>query len=166
MCWWRIAGSSNAQFLPLLPALVKALCLYEWTDGNRGRGSLSDRVYYIHTPTHTPLEMLGWLKWQKYLPFSSLLLMMADYTKTRVQRITMSFIGRRSPLPASPSLSSFISRSYKPLLQPVSNSMPCRMVGWRKGYVAWVHALQADSSHQMWKLLTSLNTVKRALHGQ
>lgn len=62
----------------------------------------------IYTHPHTPLEMLGWVKWQKYLPLSSLLLMMADYTKTRVQRITMSFIGRRhSPLPASPPLSSF-----------------------------------------------------------
>lgn len=63
----------------------------------------------IYTHPHTPLEMLGWVKWQKYLPLSSLLLMMADYTKTRVQRITMSFIGRRrSPLPASPPLSSSI----------------------------------------------------------
>lgn len=36
--------------------------------------------------------------------------MTADYTETRVQRITMSFIGRRRriPPPASPSLSSFI----------------------------------------------------------
>lgn len=113
MFCWSIAGSSTAQFLPLLPALVKALSLYERTDGNRGRGSLSDRVDCTHTPTHTIRDArLG--KVAKIPPFSSLLLMMADYTITCVQRITMSFIGcHRSLLPApfplcTPPLPSFI----------------------------------------------------------
>lgn len=69
----------------------------------------------VYTPTHTIRDArLG--KVAKIPPFSSVLLMMADYTITCVQRITMSFIGgHRSHLPApcplplsTPPLPSFI----------------------------------------------------------
>lgn len=65
--------------------------------------------------THTPLEMVGWASGKKYLLFSPLLrpLMAADSTKTRSQRITMSFIGHRGGL--LPACHSPLLSSYKPL---------------------------------------------------
>lgn len=74
--------------------------------------------------------------------------MVADYTKTHVQRITMSFIGHQgSPLPASPPLRSALLSSYKPLLQLVSNSMLWHTVGWREGSEVVMPYRQIQSKH-------------------
>lgn len=58
---------AEAEFMPLLGEGFVSQCVREQT-GAGAEGSLSDRVDYTHT--QTPLEMLGWVKWQKYLPFS------------------------------------------------------------------------------------------------
>lgn len=105
-----IGASANAGFLSSVPILGKALslCVSEQT-GIRAEGVFQTE-WTMYTHTHTPLEMLGWIKWKKYLPFSTLPLMAADYTKTHVERITMSFIGHQGrPLPSSPTLSSLSS---------------------------------------------------------
>lgn len=63
-----MAVSANTGFLPSPLALVKALSLKvplcedrNWSEGSHA---------HTNTLTHTLLEMLGWIKWQKYLLFS------------------------------------------------------------------------------------------------
>lgn len=116
---YRSEGENSSYDETGLQVPAPSVCRLKGPCESEQVGIRAERVFKtewtMNTHTHTIRD--AWLgKWQKYLlsPRTPLLpLMAADSTKTRAQRITMSFIGHRGgPLPAchSPLLS-----SYKPL---------------------------------------------------